>query len=64
MAKKYKKRQYSDKDFPDRDFVKMYVNAIVLKDKEKLMDEYRKITDHILSKMGGFNINSWKITDI
>lgn len=64
MNKKCKKRQHSDKIFPDPDFVRMYVNAIALKDKEKLMIEYKKITKHTLDKMGGFDISNWKITNI
>lgn len=61
--KKNKKRYYSD-NFPDQNFEKMYLNAIVFKDREKLMAEYKNLTEHVLEKMGGFDINNWKITNV
>ncbi len=55
------KKKYNVSNFPDEEFVKIYVNVTNIKDKLKIMKEYKKLTDHVLNKMGGFNINGWKI---
>ncbi len=55
------KKKYHIKNFPDEKFVKMYINAINIKDKSKMMKEYQKLTNHILDKMGKFNVDGWKI---
>lgn len=55
------KKKYCISDFPDQEFVKMYVNALNIKDKSKMIKEYQKLTNHVLDKMGGFNIDGWKI---
>ncbi len=55
------KKKYKIGDFPDKIFVKMFVDAMNLKDKQKMMKEYKKLTAHVLDKMGGFNIDGWKI---
>jgi len=47
------KKKYHISNFPDEEFVKMYVNTINLKDKSKMLKEYQKLTNHILDKMGG-----------
>lgn len=55
------KKKYHISDFPDKKFVKMYVNAINIKNKSKIMKEYQNLTKYVLEKMGGFNIDGWKI---
>ena len=55
------KKKYLVSNFPDEEFVKMFVKAINLKDKPKMMKAYQKLTNHVLSKMSGFNIDGWKI---
>lgn len=55
------KKKYHIKNFPDQKFVKMYVTAISIKDKAEMMKEYQKLTGYVLDKMGGFNIDGWKI---
>ncbi len=55
------KKKYLVSNFPDEEFVKMIVSAINLKDKSKMMNEYKIATNHVLEKMGGFNIDGWKI---
>ncbi len=58
------KRKYKVKDFPDEKFVKMWVNALNIKTKSKMTEAYQKLTAHVLDKMGGFNINGWKIKSL
>ena len=55
------KKKYHVSNFPDEKFVKMFIKAINIKDKSKMMKEYQKLTNHVLDKMGGFNIDGWKI---
>ncbi len=55
------KKKYHIRDFPDKEFVKMFVKAMSLKDKSRMMREYQKLTNHVLDKMGGFNIDGWKV---
>ena len=61
LINKEEKKKYHINNFPDKAFVKMYVDAINIKDKLKMMKEYQKLTKHVLNKMGGFNIDGWKI---
>ena len=61
LVNKKDKKKYCINDFPDKTFVKIYVNAMNLKDKAKMMKEYQKLTKYVLTKMGGFNIDGWKI---
>ena len=55
------KKKYLVSDFPDKKFTKMIVSAINIKDKTKMMEEFKTITKYALKKMGGFNIDGWKI---
>ena len=36
------KEKYCINDFPDKKFVKLFTNALKLKDEEKLLKEYKK----------------------
>lgn len=53
--------KYHLKDFPDKFFVEKYVGAINIKDKSQLMNEFKEIILYVLDKMGGFNIDGWKL---
>lgn len=55
------KKKYHVSNFPDEEFTKMIVSVINLKDKSKMMKEYKNLTNHVLEKMGGFNIDGWKL---
>ena len=55
------KKKYCVKDFPDKNFLKMYIKAIKIEDKHKMMKLYKKIIKHVFNKMNGFNIDGWKI---
>lgn len=55
------KTKYHVSDFPDEVFLRMFVNALFHKDKLTMMKEYQELTNHVLEKMGGFNIDGWKI---
>ncbi len=55
------KAKYKMPDFPDSVFVPIFVEAITLKDKKEMMALYTKLTNYVLTKMKGFNIDGWKI---
>jgi predicted nucleotidyltransferase len=55
------KKKYCVRDFPDKEFKKLFLTALKIKEKSKMMIEYKNLTNHVLEKMGGFNINGWKI---
>ncbi len=55
------KKKYHIAHFPDQTFVRIFVKAMETKDKKNMMSEYKKLTNHVLVKMGGFEIDGWKI---
>jgi predicted nucleotidyltransferase len=55
------KLKYRINEFPDKEFREMIVSALIEKDKSKMMQIYSLLTEHVLSKMGGFDINGWKM---
>lgn len=55
------KQKYSIRDFPDKKFEMLFVFAIKLQDKSLMMKTYKELTEHVLDKMGGFNIDGWRI---
>jgi predicted nucleotidyltransferase len=52
--------KYKLKDFPDEEFVKLFIRAIKLKNKKDMMKNYEVITKHVLEKMSGFKIHGWR----
>jgi predicted nucleotidyltransferase len=52
--------KYLIKDFPDKTFVSLFVNAIQESNKNKMLERFNKLVKHVQNKMGGFNINGWK----
>ncbi len=61
LVNDFDKKKYNISNFPDIKFVKILINAIGIKNKNKMMKEFKNMTAYILEKMGGFNINGWKI---
>ena len=55
------KKKYYMKDFPDQQFVSIWLEALNIKNASKMMWEYKILTNYVLDKMGGFDINGWKI---
>ena len=55
------KKKYSIRDFPDKKFERLFVSAIKLQDKRLMMRAYKDLTDYVLAKMGGFNIDGFRI---
>ncbi len=55
------KKKYHVTDFPDQKFAIHFVSLLKQTDKSKMITGFHELTDHILKKMGGFNIDGWKI---
>ncbi|MFW9928828.1 MAG: nucleotidyltransferase domain-containing protein [Candidatus Thorarchaeota archaeon] len=57
---KYRKR-YRLRDFPDKKFAELLLKSIqAINDKEKMLC-YQNLTEYLLNKMGGFNIDGWSL---
>lgn len=57
----YFKEKYLTNDFPDKYFVKKFLYALNDNEKGKHMKLFDELSNYILDKMGGFNIDGWKI---
>jgi hypothetical protein len=55
------RKKYLLDEFTDNEFGKIYMMALVTEEKTKMMEYYTRLTEHILKKMGGFNVNGWKM---
>ena len=47
--------------FPDRRFAALYLEAASARNNKIMMKAYRLLSKHVLSKMGGFKINGWRL---
>ncbi|MFA5333865.1 MAG: nucleotidyltransferase domain-containing protein [Candidatus Nanoarchaeia archaeon] len=47
-------------EFPDKKFIELFVNCMVLNEKKEMMNSYKFLTDYALNKMGFKGINGWK----
>lgn len=54
-------QKYVKTAFPDETFAQLFVRAVVSDDKQMMMTTYTELTEHVLHKMGGFDIDGWKI---
>lgn len=53
--------KYIKSSFPDEDFKKLFIVAIQEVNREKMMDHFEELSNHVLQKMGGFEIDGWKL---
>lgn len=51
------RKAYMFEEFPDKEFVKLFLNAM----KSKELRDLELIIEHVFDKMGGFNINGWRL---
>lgn len=52
--------KYLKLPFPDTDFVHLFVEALTITEIDKQFLQYKKLTEHVLHKLGGFQIDGWK----
>lgn len=55
------RKKYHVRNFPDKDFVEMYIDALNINKNSKMIQKFQKLTKHVFTKMGGFNIDGWNI---
>ena len=55
------RRQYKIREFPDRIFVRLFLRCLEKKTDAERMDSIDMLAKHVLNKMGGFDIDGWKL---
>lgn len=61
FTEKKMRDKYLLPDFPDKLFQDLIKKALVENDKKQALQLYEKLTDHVLKKMSGFEIDGWKV---
>lgn len=54
-------KKYLKTVFPDAEFKEAFVKAMQLTNRQKMIEMYEELTNHVLIKMGSFHIDSWKL---
>ncbi|KKI90074.1 DNA polymerase [Bacillus sp. SA1-12] len=55
------KEKYLKDTFPDTEFSNMFIKAIEQKENLEMINNYKQLSKYVLDKMGGFDIDGWKI---
>lgn len=53
--------KYCIPDFPDQKFKNMFIGAMKETRREKMIENYKELSDYVQKKMGGFEIDGWKL---
>lgn len=61
LNNKQDREKYKIDDFPDNNFIGLFTNAAKLEQKDKMIKKYSSLTKYIIEKMGGFDIDGWKM---
>lgn len=54
--------KYLKSVFPDSIFKEMFLKALIETDKQKMMEAYEELVNHVFNQIGSFNLDGWKIT--
>lgn len=54
-------KKYLKNVFPDSIFKEMFLKALLEVDKQKMVEAYELLVNHVFHQMGGFKIDGWKI---
>ncbi|MCL1702296.1 nucleotidyltransferase domain-containing protein [Lysinibacillus sp. Bpr_S20] len=54
-------KKYLKDVFPDLIFKEMFLKALLEADKQRMMDAYEELVNHVFNQMGGFKIDGWKL---
>lgn len=54
-------KKYLSKEFPDRRFVKLFATAMGEHNRDQMMKNAEELKNYVLDKMGGFNVDEWKV---
>jgi len=55
------REKYLIKEYPDKVFAQMFLEAIKERDKSKMLQIFNKLAKYIQNKMGGFKLDGWKL---
>lgn len=55
------KKKYLTNSFPDENFINKFLDTLNDNEKERKLKLFDELTNHVLDKMGGFNIDGWKM---
>lgn len=61
LTDKKDQKKYLIHPFQDKKFVAIFTKAIQEKNKDKMLEIFNKLAIHVQNKMGGFNIDGWKM---
>lgn len=61
LIDKKEQKKYLIGEFPDKKFVNMYIDALKIEEKNKMLKKIQKLIEYVLNKMGGLKVNGWKI---
>ncbi|PZE21101.1 nucleotidyltransferase domain-containing protein [Paenibacillus xerothermodurans] len=53
--------KYLKSRFPDEAFKHMFIQALQEADRNKMMQYYDRLSQHVLTQMGGFDIDGWTL---
>ncbi len=53
--------KYCVPSFPDEKFKNMFIGAMKETKRERMINNYKKLSGYVQKKMGGFNIDGWKL---
>lgn len=55
------RKKYLLEEFPDKFFSELVIKAITTDSRTEMMMFYKKLTDYVIRKLGGFQFNGWKL---
>ncbi|EDL66190.1 nucleotidyltransferase domain-containing protein [Bacillus sp. SG-1] len=53
--------KYLKDPFPDEEFSRIFLESLKVSAEEEMVSLYKRLSDHVLVKMGGFSIGGWKM---
>ncbi|MFH1802032.1 MAG: nucleotidyltransferase domain-containing protein [archaeon] len=61
LNKEKTRKKYLLKKFKDQKFTSLFIDTMQISNKNTMMKKINKLKDHVFKRMGGFNIDGWKI---
>ena len=61
LTSKTHQKKYMVPEFPDKKFTDLFLRAISERSRKKKMELFRQIVKHVHRKMGGFQLDGWKL---
>jgi hypothetical protein len=59
LTEKKDMEKYNIVEFPDKKFVEMFIEAININDRDKMLENYQKLNKYVLSRMKWSGIDGW-----